>query len=257
MDRERIMQNLNMASQTIGNFELARERIMFRIINAEMHEKELQSLVHIPVMNLAVIFTVQFDKFSTDVLCTKISKDLLKYWNVDVQSLWKIAYENTRMKYPATASSMDSFLKRILLCNIADPQEQEEILGLMKNQENNETTELTILSNRTGVFGASCMLYEGALKECAELSQSDLLIFPSSIHEVLLTKYDGSSDVRCFSHMVSSINASEVAEEERLADNVYIYRWKQGLLENSETGEWIRPGYTGIAELLEEMKQVS
>ena len=63
------------------------------------------------------------------------------------------------------------------------------------------------------------------------------MILPSSIHEVLLVKYDGSSDVRWLSRMVSDINISDVAENERLSDSVYIYRWKQDVLEDTETGK--------------------
>lgn len=101
------------------------------------------------------------------------------------------------------------------------------------------------------------MMYGDALKECAAWLQSDLVVLPSSIHEVLLVKYDGNSDVRWLSRMVFNINVSEVQKSDRLSDSVYIYRWKQDLLEDTETGEKIRPGYAGIAELVKELQQAS
>lgn len=257
MSKERIEQVVEMMKGSMNDLELVKNRIVFRVMNAKAYEKELQSLAHIPVMNLAIVFEVQFYKFDESILFVKITKELLDYWKVGLQQLWKIAYRNTYMKYPEMSASMEDLFRKMILSNVADPQEQEIMKALMNDRESSEEVELTILSNDEGTYGASCMMYEGALKECASRLQSDLLILPSSIHEVLLTKYDETSDVKCFSRMVSSINASEVAEEEQLSDTVYIYHWKQDLLEDTETGEKIRPGYAGIAELLEEMKQAS
>lgn len=128
---------------------------------------------------------------------------------------------------------------------------------MLDSTKDNESEELIVLSNNVSAYGASCMIYGDALKEYAVWKQSDLVILPSSIHEVLLVKYDGSYDVRWLSRMVSDINISDVAENERLSDSVYIYRWKQDVLEDTETGKRIRPGYDGIAKLVEEMQQAS
>ena len=257
MNRRRMDQVVEMAKWSTVDFDSVKNQIVFRIINGKMNEKELQSLAHIPVMNLAVIFVVQFGQSDEMGVSIRISKKLLEHWEINLQDLWRIAYENTCLRCPAKSDSLDHLLRRIVMCDIPDPKEQEKVLEMLDSTKDNESQELTVLSNNVNAYGASCMMYADALKECAAWQHSDLVILPSSIHEVLLVKYDGSSDVRWFSRMVSDINASEVAENERLSDSVYIYRWKQDLLEDTETGERIRPGYDGIAKLMEKMQQAS
>ena len=56
MNRGRMDQVVEMAKWSMVDFDSVKNQIVFRIINGRMNEKELQSLAHIPVMNLAVIF---------------------------------------------------------------------------------------------------------------------------------------------------------------------------------------------------------
>ena len=56
------------------DFDSVKNQIVFRIINGRMNEKELQSLAHIPVMNLAVIFVVQFGQSDEMGVSIRISK---------------------------------------------------------------------------------------------------------------------------------------------------------------------------------------
>ena len=51
----------------------------------------------------------------------------------------------------------------------------------------------------------------------------DLVILPSSIHEVLLIPYEEALSFEELSSMVSHINRSEVPVEDRLSDQVYLY----------------------------------
>ncbi len=257
MNRGRMDQVVEMAKWSMVDFDSVKNQIVFRIINGRMNEKELQSLAHIPVMNLAVIFVVQFGQSDEMGVSIRISKKLLEHWEIDLQDLWKIAYENTCLKYQAKSDSLEHLLRRIVMCDISDPKKQKKVLDMLDSTEDNESEELTVLSNNMSAYGASCMMYGDALKECAAWLQSDLVVLPSSIHEVLLVKYDGNSDVRWLSRMVFNINVSEVQKSDRLSDSVYIYRWKQDLLEDTETGEKIRPGYAGIAELVKELQQAS
>ena len=66
-----------------------------------------------------------------------------------------------------------------------------------------------VLSNRSGINGAACILYEDVLKNFADGVEKNLIILPSSIHEVLLParrrRYILCGDERLVTH----INRSE------------------------------------------------
>lgn len=73
------------------------------------------------------------------------------------------------------------------------------------------------------------MLRIDLLQDLADKKESDLLILPSSVNEVLLlARKDNMLDMDSVKKMVEDINRDHVDEEERLSDNIYIYRRKTG-----------------------------
>ena len=86
----------------------------------------------------------------------------------------------------------------------------------------------------TNVFkmnGACILLYDGVLKKFAEKIGSDFYILPSSVHEVIFVPANGDMDARYLIQMVKEVNATEVAPDEVLSDNVYIYHADKDFVE--------------------------
>ena len=67
------------------------------------------------------------------------------------------------------------------------------------------------------------MLYENIIKDFADRWESDVIIFPSSIHEVLIMADKKLYDYDALSQMVADINREVVSEEEVLSDFIYIF----------------------------------
>ena len=81
-----------------------------------------------------------------------------------------------------------------------------------------------VLTNKDNSFGAAAMLYTGMLEKAAEAIQEDrIFILPSSVHEVLLVPDRGDFTSEQLREMVTEINATQVAPDEVLTDNVYEY----------------------------------
>lgn len=57
----------------------------------------------------------------------------------------------------------------------------------------------------------------------AEKLQGDLLILPSSIHEVLVIPDTGWQDYEALNAMVRAVNREVVSREEQLSDHIYRY----------------------------------
>ncbi len=87
-----------------------------------------------------------------------------------------------------------------------------------------KTNPLYVLNNNSGVYGASAILYKDVLKNFADSLKKDLVIFPASIHEVLLVPYEERMDTKSLKEMVSAINRQEVVESDVLSDNIYVYK---------------------------------
>ncbi len=79
------------------------------------------------------------------------------------------------------------------------------------------------MTNTAGINGACTILYPGILKNFSATLNQDLVIIPSSIHEVLLVPYDSTVSLDDLSNMVNQVNHAEVPMEERLSNHVYFY----------------------------------
>ncbi len=77
-----------------------------------------------------------------------------------------------------------------------------------------------VLSNKSRIRGASVMLDTEALESVANKVESDLLVLPSSIHEVIVVPAS-MGDAREFGEMVREVNRTEVEAVDRLSDTVY------------------------------------
>lgn len=96
---------------------------------------------------------------------------------------------------------------------------------------NEDELTLYVLTNREKIFGASAMLYSEKLKELADRFGCDLLILPSSVHEVLIVPDDRKREYDYYRWMVKEVNTTQVDPEEILSYNLYRYDRKKEEIE--------------------------
>jgi len=84
------------------------------------------------------------------------------------------------------------------------------------------------LCNKSGRFGAACMLLADVIKSAAK--GMNCFIIPSSIHEVLILPDGGSITQEALDEMVSSVNLSEVSEDEILSEHAYYFDAEGGTI---------------------------
>ena len=93
---------------------------------------------------------------------------------------------------------------------------------------------LYVLTNRERMFGASAMLYSEKIKELADELHLDLLILPSSLHELLLLPDDGTQENDFYRQMVRTVNETQVDPEEILSFSLYRYSRERDRIEEIE-----------------------
>ena len=84
-------------------------------------------------------------------------------------------------------------------------------------------SEIYVASNKKRLFGANCLMNGAILQELAGRTGCSLIIFPSSIHElVIIPQKDGSED--CMNPVdVQAINITKVPRDEWLSNSIYRY----------------------------------
>ena len=156
---------------------------------------------------------------------------LVKKWGIDVQTLADQAMTNMFRYEPANIQDMDEALYSIL-CELMGKEPTPEMRKMLIPKD--ETAVLYPITTKSGLHGASCLLYPGLLKNFADGLQSDLLVIPSSIHDCILVPTNRLHDYDSINEKIGMVNQQNVPEDERLSDHTYLYRRDAGKLEMVE-----------------------
>ena len=191
--------------------EAARAHIAYRLVSQASNKSLLEDVPWIPFLDLAIVFFLHLGSDANRQVGALIHNHQASLWNWSAGELLAIARENTPHLFPARIESLENVIAQI--------RPQTPLSGAGSSFP----PALYLLTNHTGIHGASCMLYENVIEHFADQMESDILILPSSIHEVLLLACTKAPDCTIIQHMIHTINQEEVAPEEILSDELYIY----------------------------------
>lgn len=208
-------------SSEFYHLDLIQSKIMFKLIHAESNQELLNDIPHIRYLDLAIVFYLYLEHSASGQLTALIHNEHMNHWQIKAKDLWQLALSNTPLTFPAEIRSMTDLMKEIARENLGEEFDEDLIDALLNNEE--DVSPLYVLSNLSGLNGAACILYQNTLKDFADSIGSDLIILPSSIHEVLITPNSPGVSYEAFSHMVTSINRHDVSPEDQLSNQVYLY----------------------------------
>lgn len=206
-EREKKITHLDV--EWFRDFDKVRERIAYKLVNCEANKKLLEDVPHVPFLNLVKVYYVSIKLEREGEGTILIHNSHMDLWNVTAEKLDEAATENTQKMFPAVIESMEDILQR----------EMPGVGDLLKMPEEYQ---LYVASNAARTYGAAVMCYPNIIKKFAEQRKSDLLIIPSSVHEVLILPYEEDTD--SFREMVREVNKTQLQPEEILSYSVYVYR---------------------------------
>lgn len=212
---ERNKSNRSIDMKFFLNYETVRSRIIFKLINTEKNRELLRDVPYIPFHDLSIVFQclVSEERFgNASILIHNVH---LQLWKVNARELYECALENTPLLQGYELADMNTVLEEMKALGGIDDEEIEDM---------QQEVPMYVLSNKSRINGASCILYKDILKDFAMVVDKDLYVLPSSIHEVILLPSDGTQESEQLKEMVREINQSQVEKEEVLSDSVYYYR---------------------------------
>lgn len=230
----------NLDIEQLLDFSRIRRKVMFRVINYEMNREFLETVPMRKALDLAVIYYYRIEEEELSGATCIVRNEDLERWHVTEEELWDLAVVNTPRDEPSRIADIYDSLREIqencTAITGTDPfarnEESEEgwipidMIPEEMSPSDLITTDrapMLVLSNKTKVFGASCMLYPEVLKPLSEELGTDLYILPSSIHEVIIMPVNELLSRNDLADMVKEINENEVLPQEVLSDNVYRY----------------------------------
>lgn len=203
------------------NFNKLRNKVAFKLIQREKNQELLKDVPYIEFLDLAVVFYLILDEHRGGQMTALIHNSHMEPWGVEKEELYRLAKKNTPILLPPEIKTMKE-----IMCDILKGHLEEMEMRKMVNDFldiDSQRPPLYVLSNKKQINGAGCILYDGCLKDFADSQESDIVILPSSTHEVILVSDDGNLDYEELQKTVGQINESEVPEEEVLSDGIYKY----------------------------------
>lgn len=187
---------------------------MYQLVNAEKNMRCLVDMPHKDFLDMVAIYRVVVDSTESENVSFKVKKSLCDTLAITKEELDAAASRNTE-KEGFCVKSIASIIT--------------EITGISMPEEYDTDIPMFVITNPKRFNGAAAMLYNNCFGDLAEKFGDDLYILPSSIHEVIAIPV-GNREPDNLRDMVCLINASEVANDEVLSNNVYRYNSKDRIL---------------------------
>lgn len=185
-------------------------RIIMKVVNTERNKTLLQDVPNRAFHDLSIVYNVMVYDFMGEFATVLINNQHMEYWGVTEEDLYKVATENTPKYLSYRFESMDNMLERL--------NKLSDVTHFDLN--------MYILTNKIKIHGATCIAYPGMLKRISNFLEDNLVIIPSSIHEVLIIPENVAKSECTFEElrdMVKEVNTTELEIEEILSDHVYFY----------------------------------
>lgn len=228
-----------------GGYESVKDRIIYRLVSYERNRELLCQAPFVRVCDLAAVFCLAVKVEEAGWCSAVIGNEQVQEWGADVRELCGLAAENTPRLFPVQIESMGEVMKRIAGEHMGEDA-GEEILGDLFSAP--AVSPLYVMSNQTGHYGAAVILYRGVLKGFSDQVGSDLVLLPSSVHEVLAIPWEERLDLNELRDMVIHVNRAEVSEEDVLSDQVYRYRRETDRIEEVFDGRELEGGQAEAIE---------
>lgn len=203
--KEHRMENIDLSKVT--DYEKVKPRLALKLINRKTNEELLKNMPYMNVCDdLACICYIALEEPAGGRIM--VHYGLLKNWNVTVTDLMRTAMENTELMYPADVFPLEKII-------------EERGIPI---EEDAYGKSIYVVTHEGRVYGAVAALYKGVLNQLAEKLGSDLIIIPSSVHEVLVLPKDESyRSAEIWNRMVREVNETQLEGEEVLSDHIYLY----------------------------------
>lgn len=182
--------------------------IFLRVLNKKLSAEYLTDKVTREIENTNFVF-VPYMEIEKDRTIT-INKQFLDFLDMKVDEVFEIAFKNSKLLKKACSKS--------IVDTITD-------IGIKEIEETNESDFfMQVITNEEKYFGSSVIFYTDVLRNLSEKWNADLVIIPSSIHEVIAMPYNEHFVLEEVQNMISHTNFNFVSQDEILDNIPYLYK---------------------------------
>ena len=198
--------NVRNLPAALRNYEEIKDKLYLQAVSTEAYKDRLVGLPHRELEDMSILFRILLKEEESGLVSAVITREMLDDYGISEEQLFAdaCASQEGRCRIRPLSEVLTE----------CDPSfAGEDACGEM----------LYVATNDRACFGSGVIAQPGFLEEAARILGGSFYVLPSSIHEVILLKEDGSILPKELYHVVCGINASVVDPAEKLTDNVYRY----------------------------------
>lgn len=205
---------LGLEVEKLREFDYVRDRIMCKLVNREHNSEFLETRPYTPVEDLAVVYLIDVGDFGAGKATTAITYRMMEEYGISAEELHAIAMDNL-------ARSDISFMSMCDMLRKINPDFYK--LAADDIEKSMEVSPMYVLTVDDCTFGAAAVLDEATMKDIAEKIGGDFYVIPSSVNEVIIVPKDKDIENSMLNGMIQEVNETQVDEQDRLSDHVYVY----------------------------------
>ena len=202
----------------ITDYEKVKDNTYLRLIPGD--SPVLKSTPHKMIEDMALVVNVHLDSFSDENgrSCVVVSTPLMEMYGIDEAQLFADAEKNSLANEPIVFKPLVDMIKD-LISNDEVPNPED--VGIVTY----------IATNKSGFQGAAVAGYPDFAEKAAEAIGGSFYMLPSSVHEFILIKDDGTPKARDLNKMIKNVNETVLEPRDVLSAQCYHYDAKAKVLE--------------------------
>jgi len=200
----------------MDKFDLAKDKIVYSLMNRKTNEEVLKERVHEPFLDLEKMYYLELNERMT----VPIRNCMVDRWQVSEEEIKKVAEQNVSVLKPASVRRLDEVM-------FGEPIEELPFLAYVVTSE-----DLTL--------GAAVLAYVGVAEEIYE-KIGPYTAMPSSVHEWILMPGDISEiGIERAEEIIQDANRTCVKPEDYLGDHAYVFDVQTRTLQPVYSENWIK-----------------
>ena len=211
--------------EALQDYDQMKEKLSMEVVSAERNADLLEKVPHKDMEDMAVVYRFVLDSDSEGRGSILVTNQLMDNYGITAEQLHEDALKYAPVMRPAVIQTMAETLLEMM------GPEAKDMIPVLPDDP------LFVATVPDKIQGAGVLAYQDFMEQAAERVGGDFFILPSSIHEILLVRDDGTFDINHLEDMVKQVNETEVAPEDLLTDSVYHYDSKEKVFELAEKYE--------------------
>ncbi len=194
------------------DYHIIEHQIYARLVNYELNRDLLEQVPHRKFLDLAIMLYYRLpDQTMKDATIMIQNRDL-EHWNVDEETLFQAALHNTFREHSFHIKPIGELIGQLEGDSLTEEETDELSMCSM-----------FVLTNSNGFCGAISMINEELMGHIADSFGLNLILLPSSIHELILLPDSGLFSRKELNQTIQEINSKAVAPTDILSNHSYYY----------------------------------